>query len=85
MIRKGISRSIKLLSFARRSFGVLLLDDKICQADYDVIITGVSKEDLAGEISRRLGKKSFIRWKRVLKDKKWDNISNGGDGSFFVH
>ena len=59
MILKGLQRSIHLLSFARHPSRVLLLDDKICQADYDVLITDISKDDLAGEISMEIGKKNL--------------------------
>ena len=56
MILKGIQRSIHLLSFARHPSRVLLLDDKICQADFDILISDICKDDLSGEISRKLGK-----------------------------
>ena len=59
MILKGIQRSIHLFSFTRHPSRVLLLDDKICQTDYDVLISDVSKDDLSGEISRKLGKKNL--------------------------
>ena len=51
MILKGIQRSIYRLSFARHSSRVLLLDDKYGQADYDVLISDISKDDLSGDIS----------------------------------
>lgn len=59
MILKGIQRSIHLLSFARHPSRVLLLDDKIGQTDYDVLISDISKDDLAGEISKKIGKKNL--------------------------
>lgn len=59
MILKSFQRSLHLLSFARHSFGVLLLDDKDFQTDYDVIISDISKDDLSGEISRKIGKKNL--------------------------
>ncbi len=51
MILKSLQRSIHLLSYARHSSRVLLLDDKIAQADYDVLISDISKDDLFGIIS----------------------------------
>ena len=51
MILNGIQRSIRLLSFARHSSKILLLDDKIYQTDYDVLISDISKDDLSGIIS----------------------------------
>ena len=59
MILKSLQRSIHLLSYARHSSRVLLLDDKIAQADYDVLITDISKDDLSGIISEKLGKKNL--------------------------
>jgi hypothetical protein len=59
MILKSFQRSIQLLSFARHSFGVLLLDDKDDQIDYDVLISDINKDDLSGQISRKLGKKNM--------------------------
>ena len=59
MIIKGLQRSIHLLSFARHPSRVLLLDDKICQSDYDVLISDINKDDLSGEISRKIGKKNL--------------------------
>ena len=52
MILKGIQKSIHLLSFTRHPSKVLLLDDKICQAGYDVLISDVSKDDLFGIFPR---------------------------------
>lgn len=57
MILNGIQRSIHLLSFARHPSRILLLDDKICQVDYDV--SDISKDDLSGIISKKLGKKNL--------------------------
>ena len=57
MILKGLQRSIHLLSFARHPSRVLLMDDKICQTEYDVLISDISKDDLSGEISKKIGKK----------------------------
>ena len=57
MILTGIQRSIHLLSFARHSSRVLLFDDKSCQVYYDV--SDISKDDLSGIISERLGKKNL--------------------------
>ena len=51
MILKILQRPIHLLSYARHSSRVLLLDDKIAQADYDALITDVDKYDLFGIIS----------------------------------
>ena len=59
MIPKSIQRSIHLLSFARHSSEILLLDDKYCQADYDVLISDISNDDLSGIISKRLCKKNL--------------------------
>lgn len=59
MILKSILRSKHLLSFSRQSFGVLLLDDKHLQVDYDVLISDFNEEDLAGVISRKLGIKNL--------------------------
>lgn len=45
MILKSFSRSIHLLSSARHSFGVLLLDDKnYYQTDYDVLISDINNK-----------------------------------------
>ena len=59
MILKGLQRSIHLLSFTRHPSRVLLMDDKICQSDYDVLISDISRDDLSGEISRKIGKKNL--------------------------
>ena len=56
MIQKCIQRSINLFSLARHSSGVLLLDDKFGQSGFDVLISDVTKDDLSGLISKRIGK-----------------------------
>ena len=55
MIQKCIQRSIHLFSLARHSSGVLLFDDKFGH-DYEVLISDVTKDDLSGLISKRIGK-----------------------------
>lgn len=59
MISKGLQRSINLLSFVRHPSRVLLLDDKICYNDFDILISDISKDDISGEISRKIGKKNL--------------------------
>ena len=59
MILKGLQRSIRLLSFARHPSRVLLMDETIFQTDYDTFITDISKDDLSGVISKKIGKKNL--------------------------
>ena len=59
MILNGLRMSIRQLSYAHPSSGVLLLDDKNLQTNYDVLISDICQDDLSGVISKVLGKKNL--------------------------
>ena len=59
MLLKSLQSSMELLLSTRHSFGVLFLNDKNFQTEYDVLISDISKDDFAGDISKKLGKKNL--------------------------